>query len=111
MIRVISHRTLPSGFSQVPSSGGKAVALQADVAKRSEVERLFLETKKAFGALDILVNNAGIYEFSALDGVTDEHFHRQFDLNVLGLLTASQEAAKYFGPAGGSVSVSACGTA
>jgi len=89
--------------AEIVSSGGKAVALQADVAKRSEVERLFLEKKKAFGALDILVNNAGIYEFSALDGVTDEHFHRQFDLNVLGLLTASQEAAKYFGPAGGSI--------
>jgi 3-oxoacyl-[acyl-carrier protein] reductase len=89
--------------AEIVSSGGKAVAVQADVAKRTEVERLFLETKKAFGALDILVNNAGIYEFSALDEVTDEHFHKQFDLNVLGLLTASQEATKYFGPAGGSI--------
>jgi 3-oxoacyl-[acyl-carrier protein] reductase len=77
--------------------------VQADVAKRTEIERLFSETKKAFGTLDILVNNAGIYEFLALDRVTNEHFHKQFDLNVLGLLLTSQEAAKYFGPAGGSI--------
>jgi 3-oxoacyl-[acyl-carrier protein] reductase len=89
--------------AEIVGSGGRAFAVQADVAKRTEIERLFSETKNAFGTLDILVNNAGIYEFLALDRVTNEHFHKQFDLNVLGLLLTSQEAAKYFGPAGGSI--------
>ena len=61
------------------------------------------ETKKAFGRLDILVNNAGVYEFAPLEDVTAEHFHKMFDLNVLGLILASQEAVKQFGPAGGSI--------
>jgi 3-oxoacyl-[acyl-carrier protein] reductase len=73
------------------------------MAKKAEVERLFSEAKKAFGRLDILVNNAGIYEFAPLEDVTEEHFHKHFDINVLGLLLAIQEATKYFGPEGGSV--------
>jgi 3-oxoacyl-[acyl-carrier protein] reductase len=73
------------------------------VSKHADIKRLFAETKKAFGRLDVLVNNAGIYEFAPLEGVTAEHFHRQFDLNVLGVLLASQEAVKFFGPAGGSI--------
>ena len=73
------------------------------MAKKADIERLFAETKKAFGQLDILVNNAGIYEFAPLEDVTEEHFHKQFDLNVLGLILATQEAAKHFGPAGGSI--------
>ncbi len=89
--------------AEIVRNGGKAIAVQANVAKQADIDRLFLETKKAFGSLDILVNNAGIYEFSALDGVTNEHFHKQFDLNVLGLLLTSQEAAKHFGPDGGSI--------
>jgi 3-oxoacyl-[acyl-carrier protein] reductase len=64
---------------------------------------MFSETKKAFGKLDILVNNAGVYEFSPLEDVTEKHFHRQFDINVLGLILASQEAVKYFTPEGGSI--------
>src|SRR5207253_9942271 len=67
---------------------------RANVAKQADVERLFSETKKAFGRLDILVNNAGVYEFSPIEGVTEEHFHKHFDLNVLGLLLASKEAAR-----------------
>jgi 3-oxoacyl-[acyl-carrier protein] reductase len=73
------------------------------VAKPADVERLFAESKKAFDKLDILVNNAGIYDFAPLENVTPEHFHKQFDLNVLGLLLASQQAAKHFGSAGGSI--------
>jgi 3-oxoacyl-[acyl-carrier protein] reductase len=82
---------------------GKAVAIQADVSKPTEIERLFAETKKAFGKLDILVNNAGIYEFAPLENVTPEHFHKQFNLNVLGLLLTTQAAVKLMGPAGGSI--------
>jgi 3-oxoacyl-[acyl-carrier protein] reductase len=89
--------------AEIAGKGGKAIAVQADVAKKADVERLFAETKKAFGKLDILVNNAGIYEFSPLEDITDEHFHKLFDLNVLGLIFASRQAAKDFGPEGGSI--------
>jgi 3-oxoacyl-[acyl-carrier protein] reductase len=89
--------------AEIVRKGGKAVAVQANVAKQPDIQRLFAETKKTFGQLDILVNNAGIYEFAPLENVTAEHFHKQFDLNVLGLILASQEAAKLFGPAGGSI--------
>jgi 3-oxoacyl-[acyl-carrier protein] reductase len=89
--------------ADIESSGGKAIVAQANMAKKPEIERLFAQTKKAFGRLDILVNNAGIYEFSPLEGVTAEHFHKHFDLNVLGLIFASQEAVKHFGSAGGSI--------
>jgi 3-oxoacyl-[acyl-carrier protein] reductase len=89
--------------AEITSNGGKAIAVQANVAKQAEIDRLFSETKKAFGRLDILVNNAGIYEFSPLEGVTEEHFHKQFDLNVLGLILASKEAVRHFDSAGGSI--------
>jgi 3-oxoacyl-[acyl-carrier protein] reductase len=89
--------------AEIVSDGGKAIAVQANVANKAEIERLFDETKKAFGRLDILVNNAGIYEFSPIENVTAEHFHKMFDLNVLGLILASQEAVKHFGPAGGNI--------
>ena len=88
---------------QITKNGGKAVAVQADVAKKADIDRLFAETKKAFGTVDVLVNNAGIYEFSPLEAVTEEQFHKQFNLNVLGLLLTTQEAVKHFGPNGGSI--------
>jgi 3-oxoacyl-[acyl-carrier protein] reductase len=88
---------------EITKGGGKAIAVQADVAKQKDIERLFAETKKAFGRLDILVNNAGIYKFEALEAVTENEFHRQFNTNVLGLILATQEAVKYFGTEGGSV--------
>src|SRR5216110_1817194 len=89
--------------AEITGAGGKAVAVQGDVSKKADIERLFAETKKAFGALDILVNNAGVYEFLPLEKVTEEHFHRQFNLNVLGLILATQEAVKQFKSTGGSV--------
>ena len=89
--------------AEITSKGGRAVAVQADVSKHADIKRLFAETKKAFGRLDVLVNNAGMYEFAPLEEVTVEHFHKQFDLNVLGLILASQEAVKHFGSAGGSI--------
>src|SRR5438552_15511517 len=82
--------------SEITGAGGRAVAVQGDVARKADIERLFAETKKAFGRLDILVNNAGIYEFSPLESITEEQFHKHFDLNVLGLILASQAAAKLF---------------
>jgi 3-oxoacyl-[acyl-carrier protein] reductase len=89
--------------TEITAKGGKAVAVQANVGKKADVERLFAETIQAFGALDILVNNAGIYEFAPVGQIIEEDFHRQFNLNVLGLILATQEALKYFGPEGGSI--------
>jgi 3-oxoacyl-[acyl-carrier protein] reductase len=89
--------------ADIAAKGGKAVAVQGDVSKAKDVERIFAETKKQFGSLDVLVNNAGIYEFSPLGEVTEDKFHRLFNTNVLGLLLASQQAANLFGPEGGSI--------
>jgi 3-oxoacyl-[acyl-carrier protein] reductase len=89
--------------ADITSKGGRAVAVGADVAKQADIQRLFAETKKAFGQLDILVNNAGVYEFQPLEQVTAAHFHKIFDLNVLGLLLATQEAVKHIGLGGGSI--------
>jgi 3-oxoacyl-[acyl-carrier protein] reductase len=88
---------------EITAQGGKAVAIQANVARKSEVDRLFAETKKAFGRLDILVNNAGVYEFSPLENITEEHFQKHFNLNVLGPLLTTQEAVKHFSQSGGSI--------
>ena len=89
--------------ADIERSGGTAVAVQADVAKSAEVARLFAEAERAFGRLDILVNNAGVYEFAPLEDVTDAHFHKHFNVNVLGLLLASQEAVKRFPATGGAI--------
>jgi len=88
---------------RITANGGKAIAIQADVSKIEDIQRLFAETKSAYGKLDILVNNAGIYEFAPLEGVTPDHFHRQFNLNVLGLLLTTQEAVKLIDGNGGSI--------
>jgi 3-oxoacyl-[acyl-carrier protein] reductase len=98
-----SKEAAESVVEKITESGGTAVAVQANLANPADITRLFAETKKKFDKLDVLVNNAGIYEFAPLENVTPEHFHKQFDLNVLGLVLASQEAAKYFGPAGGAI--------
>jgi 3-oxoacyl-[acyl-carrier protein] reductase len=87
--------------AEIAKHGGKSVVVQGDMSKPEDIQRLFAEARKVFGRLDILVNNAGIYEFMPLDQVTPEHFHKQFNLNVLGLILASQEASKQFGDAGG----------
>src|SRR5437762_7874064 len=88
---------------EITKAGGKAIAIQGNVAKKAEVERLFAAAEKAFGKIDILVNNAGVYEFSPLEDVTEESFHRQFHTNVLGLILVTQEAARRLGLDGGSV--------
>lgn len=104
---VVNYVSSKSGadavVAEIVKNGGKAIAVQGDVAKAQDVQRLFAETKRAFGTLDVLVNNAGVYQFAALGEITEDQFHRQFNTNVLGLLLATQEAAKLFGPNGGSV--------
>ncbi len=89
--------------AEITKNGGRAIAVQGDVAKASDVERLFAETKKIFGKLDILVNNAGVYKFGALEQFTEDEFHGQFNPNVLGLLLVTQGAVKLFGQNGGSI--------
>ena len=88
---------------EITGDGGKAIAVQANLSKAADIERLFAESKKAFGRVDVLVNNAGIYEFAPLENVTEENFHKSFNLNVLGLLLASQAAAKQFDGGGGTI--------
>lgn len=89
--------------ADITKAGGRAIAVQADVAKEADIKRLFAETHKAFGKLDILINNAGVYAFIPLAEVQESEFHRQFNTNVLGPILASREALKYFGDAGGSI--------
>jgi len=104
---VVNYSTSRSGADgvvrRITEKGGKAKAVQADVSKPADIERLFAETRAAYGGLDILVNNAGVYEFAPLSDVTPEHFHRQFNLNVLGLLLATREGVKLMDGKGGSV--------
>src|SRR5208283_2820452 len=80
--------------ANIKGSGGKAITVQADVSKKADVDKLFNESKKAFGNLDILVNNAGAYEFAPLDQITEDSYRRLFDLNVLGTLLSTQAAVK-----------------
>lgn len=89
--------------AEITAAGGKAIAVKGSVDKKAEIDALLAETNQAFGRLDILVNNAGVYELLPLEAITEEHFHRHFNINVLGLLQTTQEALKYFSPEGGSV--------
>jgi 3-oxoacyl-[acyl-carrier protein] reductase len=104
---VVNYSSSKEGAERVVAditrNGGRAVAVKANVANPSDIRRLFAAAKESFGRLDVLVNNAGAYEFAPLDAVTPEHFHKLFDLNVLGLILATQEAVRHFGPDGGSV--------
>ena len=89
--------------AEITASGGKATAVQGDVSKIADVQRIFAEAKRLYGRLDVLVNNAGVYEAAPIGEITEAHFHRQFDINVLGFLLAAQEAIKLFGEGGGSI--------
>jgi 3-oxoacyl-[acyl-carrier protein] reductase len=103
----VNYATSKSGadavVDRIKAAGGNAGAIQGDVSKPADIAKLFAETKQKYGKLDILVNNAGIYEFLPLEAVTPQHFHKQFDLNVLGLLLTTQEAVKLMGAEGGSI--------
>jgi 3-oxoacyl-[acyl-carrier protein] reductase len=88
---------------EIEQEGRKAIAVKANMTNQGEIKRLFSEAKKAFGKIDILINNAGVYSFFPIEELTPEKFHKQFDLNVLGLLLATQEAVAYFGDSGGCI--------
>ena len=104
---VVNYSSAAAGAEKVVAdivaAGGRAVAIQGDVSKTADVDRLFAETKAAFGDVDVLVNNAGVYEFGTIEAITEEHFHRHFNINVLGLLLVTQGAVKSFGERGGSI--------
>jgi 3-oxoacyl-[acyl-carrier protein] reductase len=104
---VVNYASSKEGAERVVAdikrNGGRAVAVKANVANPADIRRLFSAAAESFGRLDVLVNNAGIYEFAPLEQVTPDHFHKLFDLNVLGLILTTQEAVKHFGPDGGSV--------
>ena len=91
---------------RIAAAGGQAVAVRADVSDPADVKRLFGEVERQFGKLDVLVNNAGVYEFAPLAQITPEHYHKMFDLNVLGLLLATQAAAEIMGEGGSVINVS-----
>ena len=96
--------------ADITAKGGRAIAVQANVAKQADVDRLFAEAKKAFGRLDILVNNAGIYEFAPLEEITEANFRKLFDVNVLGVLLASQAAVRSFDSGGSIINISSTAT-
>jgi 3-oxoacyl-[acyl-carrier protein] reductase len=89
--------------SEIKAAGGKAVAIQANLGDPDSIGPLVEKTARELGPINILVNNAGVYEFGALEAVTPEHFHKQFNLNVLGLLLTTQAALRHFDPKGGSI--------
>jgi len=89
--------------AEITSKGGKAIAVQGDVSKSADIDKLIAETKAAYGKLDILVNNAGIFSFAPLEQITEEDFHKHYNLNVLGLLLTTQKALPLFTAEGGSV--------
>ncbi len=104
---VVNYSSSKQGADRVVADisgrGGKAIAVQGDVSRQADIERLFSEAQKAFGRIDILVNNAGFYEFAPLEEVTEDLFQKHFNLNVLGLLLTTKEAVKHMGSEGGSI--------
>ncbi len=107
---VVNYASSKEGAQKVVDdivkNGGKAIAIQANLSKPKDIEKLFAETKKAYGKLDILINNAGVYEFVPLEEITTEHFNKIFELNVMGVILAIKEAVKYFGNSGSVINIS-----
>jgi 3-oxoacyl-[acyl-carrier protein] reductase len=90
---------------EITKAGGKAVAVKGDVAKAADAQAIADAAVKEFGRLDILVNNSGVYEFAPLEQITEEHFRKQFDVNVLGLLLTTQAAAKHMNQGGSIINI------
>ncbi|MGC1549351.1 MAG: glucose 1-dehydrogenase [Rhodanobacter sp.] len=91
--------------ADINAAGGKAVAVQGDVSKAADAQAIVDAAIKQFGKLDILVNNSGVYEFAPLEDITEEHYHKQFNVNVLGLLLTTQAAAKHLGEGGSVINI------
>lgn len=89
--------------STIINEGGTAIALKGDVSIQADVNRIFRETEIAFGGLDILVNNAGVFEYLPIEELTEESFHKQFNINVLGSILSIQKAVQAFEAKGGGV--------
>lgn len=87
----------------IEAAGGRAVAVQGDLAQATDVEAMVAETVRAFGPIQILVNNAGLFEYKPLTEITEAHFRAVFDVNVLGVLLMTRCAVAHFSPTGGSV--------
>jgi 3-oxoacyl-[acyl-carrier protein] reductase len=106
---VVNYASSKSGadvvVDAITKAGGKAVAVKGDVSKPADAQAIIDAAIKTYGHLDILVNNSGVYEFGALEAITPEHFHKQFDINVLGLLLVTQAAAKYLGKGGSIINI------
>ncbi|KQO90959.1 oxidoreductase [Methylobacterium sp. Leaf90] len=90
----------------ITAAGGKAFAVQADVTQAAQARGLVEAAVQQFGRLDVLVNNSGVYEFAAIEEVTEEHYRRIFDVNVLGVLLATQAASKHLGEGGSIINIS-----
>ncbi|MER2266750.1 glucose 1-dehydrogenase [Methylobacterium oxalidis] len=90
----------------ITSAGGRAIAVQGDVSNAAQARGLIEAAVDRFGQLDVLVNNSGVYDFAAIEDVTEEHYRRHFDINVLGVLLATQAAAKHLGEGGSIVNIS-----
>ncbi|HAH43821.1 MAG TPA: oxidoreductase [Planctomycetaceae bacterium] len=88
---------------QIKQENGQAVAVQGDVSNAADVARLFTDVDSTFGRLDILVNNAGVYRETPIEELTEEEFHREFNINVLGPLLVIRESLQYFGSEGGTI--------
>lgn len=90
----------------IAAAGGKAIAVQGDISKAAQAQGLIDAAVREFGHLDVLVNNSGVYEFGAIGEITEEHYHRQFNVNVLGLLLTTQAAVKHIGEGGSIINIS-----
>lgn len=96
--------------ADITSADGKAIAVGGDVSKAADAQGIIDAAIKTYGRIDILVNNSGVYEFAPIEDVTEEHFHRQFNVNVLGLLLTTQAALKHLGEGASIINVSSVAT-
>jgi 3-oxoacyl-[acyl-carrier protein] reductase len=107
---VVNYASSRSGadavVAAITAAGGKAVAVGGDVSKAADAQGIIDAAVETYGRLDILVNNSGVYEFAPIEAITEEHFHKHFNVNVLGLLLVTQAAAKHLGEGGSIVNIS-----
>jgi len=106
---VVNYASSKAGADKVVDAivkaGGKAVAVGGDVSKAAEAQGIIDAAIKNYGRLDVLVNNSGVYEFSPIEAVTEEQFHKIFNINVLGLLLVTQAAVKHLGEGGSIINI------